>query len=1083
MNSVLRTTWILVLTLFINASCQDGFNDQNILRVQQATNEGQIETNTVYNLHTDANSQISSLSARYQMPDDANSFEFNRERGKNRKVYRIKNPFQNQQDESQMDSNSSQDSDTSASNQYAGVQYSLPPEEFLQQMRAENQYHQQPLSTQASVYSYTATPQPQYLYSTMTATNYDNQQNQNAQEPKSLNYYNPNTNTYQYNNANIYNHADTPASTPAPTYVSTANNQYIGTPANNYVSSSSPMYITNPPNLQPSYVSSPYSNAQTGTVDYSGRNTGNAQNYDNNIYNKKIQVDHYGNSGNAIRYQVNVQNQYQNYPSSTAAPVSSPYSEDSRENWQNNGANYNNGFAVQKPLQDLTPQYSTNPHYRQSNSQEDYKQDSIYDSVNQDSQRYNSVSSNNNNVYYNYIQPHSQVNNAKTHTRETDQQMGQSAAYSHGDYGWKLDRKPMFGSEITTAGYSGYQANNAKSDNEAMSQVSFHMDTSRPYNYNQISKSSSEKLEADEFVRAATKAHENYKQQLEANRISIGQYNNNAFANPEPINPYYSTNDKIRNKYENVNTNNYLASNSQIDYASASPYFARENFIESKPKPQFDHDKAIKNVVPLDMSNVAQNSNVQLKSSIGFDGNEKYSMVSHNKDQVEQNLKQYSRPTSETYYKDKNNVYAFSVKSQPEEYVSLADRLKQLELLGQQGKSTETTLSFGFSGNKRYTDDSPQSNNYLAHSPLSQDSQQGNIQQNMLQRNPSASDIVHLLKLNDMPLRLTQHLNPEALRIPSNNYEQVNIPNPLPVRLNQNLEQHHVDVTSEILNKLLSNKQNSNKQELDIQNSNVVSNIHGFKVANPFNMDLKLVADMLKGKPVIDESQFGSIQNQYNKPLPIKLDLPQIQQLLKNENIGNGLGSYASFPSSYFDIYSNGRYPYQGVKHSRSEEEAENIPIAESSNSHPIGAVVDEILGHENTDITEDDTDTIHIDEDRPLKMYNPNHRTMRERYRHLLGRHLYQKKYPNTLADQPHPVLKPPYRSRGKGPHHLDKSNKRRRINKPKPRFFKTEPLFEANAEIDDSKPAVSTLLKPPPVMEDKVDVVDQEELVEDSA
>ncbi|XP_045484563.1 homeobox protein 2-like [Pieris rapae] len=1073
MYSVLQMIWILVLTLVTNVRCQDGFNDQNMLRVPQVANEGQIEANTGFNnLHNDANSQ-NALSTRYQMPEDSANFEFNREPLKPRKVYRIKNPFQNQEEDAH-DNTNSQDSDTSASNQYAGMQYSLPPEEFLQQMRAENQYQQQQqqLSTQPSVYSYTATPQPQFLYSTMTAANYANQPNQNVQEQKSFNYYNPNVNSFQYNNANTYG-LDASLSTPAPQYLSTSSNQYMSTPANTYISSPSPMYITNPPNLQSSYVSSPYSNTQTGTVDYNTNKvttTGhNTHNYDNNnIYSKKVQLDHYSNSGNAMRYPANVQ--YQSYPSSTTSPVSSPYSEDSRDNWGNAASNYNSG-VLHKSTQDiLASQYSTNPHYRMTNNQDDYKHEANYENVNQDSQRFNTLSTNN--MYYSYIQPHNQVNNLKNPVREVDQQMGQTATYSHGDYGWKLDRKPTYGSEISTAGYSGYQNNNAKSDNEAISQVSFHMDTSKPYNYNQISKSSSEKLEADDFVRAATKAHDNYKHQLELNRISNGQYSNNAYTNTDLINSYYANTERNKNKPDNSNNNAFINGNTQSEYVTASPYYVRENFLENKPKQIFDHEKAIKNIVPIDVSNVVQNSNAQLKSSIGIDSNDKFS----------QNKDQYNRPTSETYYKDKNNVYTFSIKSQPDDYHSLSDRLKQLDLSPQQGKSSDTFLSYNsLPNNKRYVDESMHTNNYGNLNPSNADNLQtsGNIQQNSLQRSQLPSDLAALLKFNDIPLRLTQHLNPDSLRLPGNNFDIENLPNPFPVRLNQNIEQHHVDVASDIISKILAARQNMNKQEPDVQTNNQLSTIHGFKVANPFNIDLKLVSDMLKGKPVLDESQLSSVRDQYSKPVPIKFDLQQIQQLLLKNDNGNSLSSLGIIPSSYFDMYSSNRYPYQGSKYSRSEEEPENIPIAESSNSHLIGAVVEE-MGQDTADTTATDDDVeSNNDDDKTIKPINSHHRMMGERFRltNNLGRHMYQRKFPKTMIDQPYPVLKPPHKSRSKL-HPIDKINRKRRINKPKHlRIFKTEPLFEANTPSEDIPPAVSTLLKPPPVMEDKSDVVDEEQ------
>uniref|UniRef100_A0A2A4JB76 Uncharacterized protein n=2 Tax=Heliothis virescens TaxID=7102 RepID=A0A2A4JB76_HELVI len=261
-------------------------------------------------------------------------------------------------------------------------------------------------------------------------------------------------------------------------------------------------------------------------------------------------------------------------------------------------------------------------------------------------------------------------------------------------------------------------------------------------------------------------------------------------------------------------------------------------------------------------------------------------------------------------------------------------------------------------------------------------------------------------------------------------------------------------------------------------------------------MDLKLVADMLKGKPTVDDSQMMTLRDQYSKPSPLKFDLSQLQFLLKNENAGSlapindGLSALGG---SYLDIYNNGRFPYQGPKYSRSQEEEESIsvPIADASNTHPIGAVMEQDDSASERDVSSeltgqgDDVISSNFDETRTKSRFMPGSRPINERHRHpnllMSGRHTYQRKYPKADVDEPYPLLKPPppHSHMNRGSHmKMEKHSRRRRVNKPKLlRIMKTEPLFEAGAETESLETSVPILLRPPPpVAESKSDTIGTE-------
>ncbi|XP_053608852.1 myb-like protein AA [Plodia interpunctella] len=1123
MKTVKQAIRLLVVIQFIsNYRCQDGFGERDLLRLQQmASNDGQIETITSYStniIQRDPNSQsISSVSVQYHMTDPEKNEEFNRaDRTRTRKVYRIKNPFdhQNQQDDLQETNTAeSQDTGTGASNQYAAMQYSLPPEEFLQQMRAENQFYQQQASTQAPHLSYTATPQPQYQYSTISPNYDDNHQsNQIPQlEPKASvgQNYLTNPNSYQYGGNGIFNFdgvQSTPASVTPHLSTPLPNNQFVGTQSSSYVSSSSPIYISSPPNLQ-HYVSSPLSNIQDVSPDYSNRVSStigsNAINYENEFHQKKMLIDHYDNSAHGVRYPVNMQ-QYQNdYPSSTPNPSSSPYSDQGHDPWQNQRPN-----SVSKSIQELS--YTQYPNYPSDNNNNNNNLRSAeqQDNIGSDNQRIGNVPAANT-LYLNYAQPEFQQENAKGRTRSYDDN-GQNNYYSHGDYGWKLqNKKSLVSTENYPQGsFSRYQFPNQQmalqsSPGTAVSQMNFHMDTSRQQAYEQNSKSSADIIDAQDFARAAAKAQErqHQQQQQQQQQQIYGNYPSN-YNLPSPTpGPNYGNNDKQRNRYnENINSNNYPYNNLQTDLITAPPYYylnSKENTVDTKPKLPFDHDKALKNIVPIDVSNVVGNSEPSIRGIGGQDNNNRYNIANFGKSQLEENLKQYYRSVTDAYYKDKNSIYGFNIKSRPEDVLNSESKQldSNIQIYAKQPQIQESIYNQGNLQDKRYFEGSGSTPTY-ASSPSSIQSS-ANIQQQGLQRpqNVMPNDIANILKLNDVPYRFTSGLSEgDSLRLHNNNNFDTVIPTSLPSRINQNVGSHQLDVS--ILNKLL-NKQaalNLNRPDIDPQASGLISNINGFKVANPFNVDLKLVADMLKGKPAVDDSHLLSLGNQFTKTVPLKLDLSQLQQLLlKNDNNG-GYASIndelSAFSNPYLDFYSPGR-PYQGVKYSRSQEEEESesiIPIADASNNHPIGAVMeqlDEITNEREvtgSDVTaQDDEALLNNYKKRPKNGFITRHR-IGERHRHpnsLPDQRTYPRRYPKSHTAEPYPLLKPPPPQKTReARNNFDKNSKRRRAKPKLMRVLKTEPLYEAGANIDDDEATVPTLLQPPPQIADaKMDKISEDD------
>ncbi|CAH0625385.1 unnamed protein product [Chrysodeixis includens] len=1125
MMTVLQTIRLLVIIQVIQTTrCQDGFGEQDLFRFQQmASNDGQLGSLTGFNnlLQRDPNTQtMSTTNLQFNLDDDTNKNN-NYARSffsRSKKVYRIKNPFQQhvEETEKQPENTEPQDSGAGASNQYASMQYSLPPEDFLQKMRAENQYYQQTqMSTPSPNMGYTATPQPQYQYSTVSQSTYENNNQQNNQiplEPKASHgqTYLSTPSPYQFSTPNNYLDSVQSTPSPIPSFLSTPQNNglFTGTPSSSYVSSASPMYLSSASSLQ-SYVSSPLSVIQTGSPDYSRVTTtigNNAVSYDNNDPNKKMQIDHYDYAGNGVRYPNNIQQQYQNEYQSTTTTTSSPYLDQLRESWQN--AMNSNLNAAAKSMQDTT----FNQYYPSYQNQQDNRFESNSDNANSETHRIGSMAAANN-LFVNYVQPDNQMlNNLKVRTRDLDHESTQDH-YSNGDFGWKLTgKKPLIEYNAYPPRYSPL---NTQSEGHAVSQMNFHMDTSKPYNYDQVSKSATEALDDQEFAKAAAKAHERLKQQQQQQQqhqqqqqqqhqqqqqqqqqfYATSNYGLNNVGNSDinsGANGYYNNNDKQKNKYAD---NPYLY-NAQNDLITASPYFLstpREN-LDNKPKQPFDHDKALKNIVPIDMSNVV-GSESPLKNGANLDNNGRYTPNNYGKDQLDQNVRQYLRPVTDSFYKDKNAIYGYNIKTKSDDYLSL-DNLKQLEsnIYGKQPQTQESNYNQGsYPGSPQSLSYlSQQSNNYQDNTQSQSVQQQGFIRN----QNQISSDIANILKFNDIPYKYTQNLGNDQ-KLHNFNYDQIGIPTPLPLKINQNVGSHQLDVTSNLLSKLLLNKQpsmNINRPEIDSQTGNLLSTINGFKVANPFNVDLKLVAEMLKGKPTVDDSHMLALRDPYNNPsLHNKFDLSQLQFLLKSENTGNiapiNEGLSALGGSSYLDLYNNGRFPYQGVKYSRSQEEEESLPIADASSTHPIGAVVEQDDSGSEREVSEavdltgqgDDVPS-NFEETRPKNHYMSASRTINDRHRHpnLLssGRHSYQRKYPKADVEEPYPLLKPPPPGRGGHSMKMEKHGRRRRVNKPKLlRIIKTEPLFEAGAEPESLETSVPILLRPPPpVAESKSDKVAEE-------
>lgn len=1090
---------ILVAVIFIKKSCcQNGFNNRDMVGYQQmASNEGQIETITSYStniIQKDPSSQsLSSVNVQYHIKDDTNKeVDYNKaNRGRSKKIYRIKNPFLHNLEETNKNEESTDlyDSGTAASNQYAAIRFSLPPDGFLQQLKADNQYNQQQqllLSTLAPNLGYTATPQPQYQLSTVASSNYDSnnyQSNQFQLDPKmsQAHTYFPNSN-YKFGPTNNYG-LDGTQSTPSPvnSYISTPfSSQYFSTSVYPYISSSSPFFVSSPSNLL-SYASTPLASNQANSPDHNNQVTStidsNSPNVGYRYSDKNMHTNRYVNNSADNIKALNMHQQFQNnYPSSSSIPLSTFYSErmrDSGQNILNVGVN-----ALTKSLQELSfSQFQNYPN--NNNNQQEPRSDNNEMNINSETHRMGNVPVANN-VYLNYVQPDSQVlNTLKSQSRDSQQNSNQDI-YSHGHYGWKLnDKKPLSSiNNYSSGNYPKYSGFSSQSDSGPISQVNFHMDTGKNYNPDSHSRVNTENALAQVTMRP----QENFKQQqhfYNNNHASVVASNNQVSQNIDG-NAFYGANEENINKYtDGSNPSIYSFSSALPELITVSPYFyGNYNILDNKSKQSFDHAKALQNIVPIDVSNVAPNTDTQSKSMTVLDNSNRYNT---DKEHLDQNINKYYRTLTDPFYKDKNTLYGFNIQTKPEDFLTV-DFLKSIELNSpntakqQQSYydyiynpntfvSTAHTLSYTPKGSSVYQEN--------IHAPTSFQQQES-----LFPQNQTPSDIAATLKLNNVPHRFTQGQSGDNFGLHNSNYDRGGVS--LLPRLNQNLGSHQLDVTPNSLNTLMLNKQTGgslNRPEFE-----AISTINGYKVANPFNVDLRLVAEMLKGKPDLNENHLLSLKDQLNKLSPLKIDLPQLQLLLRNKNSGN-LEPLSDSLSAYSNPYQYGSrpHPYQGVKYSRSQEEEENIiPIADISNTHPIGAVVEQIDEESENDITTgsdttvlaDGNDDTNFEDDRIKKIISSDD-GIRSKHRHpnvlLSGRHTYQNKY---MMEEPDRLLKPPppqstpYRANQKK---ID-SRRRRRLNKPKVyKILKHEPLYEDETETEPIEPTIPILLRPPPLNAEK--------------
>lgn len=1086
---MLQVRVLVIIQIIDNIRCQ-GFGEGDIFRYFSLGNsEEQAEPVTGYSenvLSNDPNSQALAplnlqqyqVTEDFEQPDEYSRADFAR----TKKLFRIKNPFQQQSDNVlQSDNNNDQQDNTlGASNQYASLQYSLPPDNFIQKMKAENQFYQSQLSTQAPNTGFVATPLPQYQFSTISSSTYDNNNlhpNQMSYDSKISQSQNllSNGNNYQYSTPNPFS-GDNVQSTPSP-YSPTplpSNNQFVGTSSNPYISSSIPLFLSSPQNIQ-SFMSSPYSQTtiQSSSADYNnnrGSSTigSHSEGYDKNDGNQRIQVEYYDNSANGVKYPIQ---QYQNeYQPTTIAPPQSPY---------NTGVN-----ALSKSLQELSLSQIQNLAF--SNNVQDLRNDGSADNVNIDTHRANNFPASN--AYFNYIQrDYSNQNNQKTRTQEGAHESGQTDHSINNDFGWKLGGKKISQNFDINSNDNFKTYHPLQSGGEAISQVSFHMDTGKHYNYDQISKATSENAEAQEFIKAVGKSQERSKHPLPYRGSNFHTYSGN---NQQPQSAALTSQgfqdnvDNQRNNY-NENQNIFPFGHNQPDLVTASPVYpfnARE-INNERTNSLFDHAKALKAIVPIDVSNVVGNSEFQGKNS-GFEASNRLNIFNFNKEQSDQNLKQYNRPISDAYYKDKNAIYGFNIKTKPDDFVEF-DSFKHFDQNTPSFSKQQQNLDLGQNIPINFVSGSP-SFGYNSH----QETQSlSNLQGTHRFQNQVAPDL-GVFKVTDGPYHFTQGTSGDSYKSGNNNLKQNGIPSPLSGRINQNLNTHQLDVSSNPFNKFVAGKSpgisfvNPDSESF----SGALPSINGFKVANPFNVDMKLVSDVLKGRPTVDESHLLPFRDQFNKASPPRLDLSQLQLLLKNENnLATFNDGGSSLSTSYFEPY-NGRFPYQSVKYSRSQEEEENIPITDTANSPYIGAVMDQDDTQNETELTnepsemtieeEESVPLANLDEDKPKKISPP--RIVSDRHRHPNtigpGRHTFQRKYPRT--NNPYPYFKPTPSNKSRSKLSYSKNehpSRKRRLNKPPKtlRILMTEPLYASNSLSEIDATPLPILLRPPPqVAEAKSDV-----------
>ncbi|GBP73961.1 hypothetical protein EVAR_56120_1 [Eumeta japonica] len=1027
-----------------------------------------------------------------------------------RKIFHIKNPFQHQLDQnegSNTDEFSIYDNDTGASDQYAAMQYSLPPEEFLQRMRAERYFQQMTTPIPAE---YTATPQPQHQYSSKSQIQYNPNQMSRV-EQKDLNVVN-NQSPSQYDSPVSYSY-NTQQSTPSSisNYISTVlpDLQYIGTSANSqpYASSAATTYFSSPFNPQ-QYDSYPVSTFQS--FDYNNHLTtpANTLTYNNDESNS-LHIRQYDNSANGARNPFNTQYQNEIAVTTFATPVSSLYTDTARNIWQNTiGANY-----LSKSLHDVNA-ISQYQNQIQNGLQESQ---SVSNDI-LDTRTMNNLASTNN-VDIKFAQPdYSTSYDATSRPRDLEHATAQPELYSHGDYGWKLSEKnPSIDSNTYSAisyGHSNPQTLTFHSNNPinaANFQNNLHNNNFQSSYYSQSTgldhshnfKALRNTLEGKEFAKAALKAHENMKQQ----ETKINKpYNYNLASNHGTNNVQHKTNAQT-NVVSTLYGNNYKQSkytidtpkNEQNDVVTASPFYYsdRREVLDSKGQQPFDHMKALKNIVPIDESNVLENLGIKMSSN---SNNNQYNIQNY---QTELALSDQflNIPLADAYYKNKHSEYGSNIRQKLDDTYS-SERIRSdhpnIILYRQEHENQNHGFDNGLRSDQRTSEILPR-NNYLSQMI---NSYQENLQQPANVNHPLQKGQIQtlngVLRLNDVPYKLTQDLTANAFKLHNSNFDNGFIPQPIPSRINQNVDSHQLDVTKSILNKILSNNRQvslpaNQNNNIDLQTGSSVSAINGFKVANPFNVDLRLVADMLKGKPAVDETRMALLREQFSKPLPLKLDMSTLQQLLLKDDSYNPLKSYV-VPSlangatilrnPSLDIYGHGLNPHQNmIKYSRSQEEEESIvPLAESTNTHPLGVLIEqddmpsrEIPGVK--DLTRQDENG---DQERDTNFENrskltisPNrHNKDYRTHRHpnsLISHPNHQIKFSQSNIEEPYPLLKPPPPvNRGTSARFARNKNerrgRRRRLSNKMYRTKKVKPVLgsDTSVEVDSESPPI--LLKPPP-------------------
>lgn len=332
------------------------------------------------------------------------------------------------------------------------------------------------------------------------------------------------------------------------------------------------------------------------------------------------------------------------------------------------------------------------------------------------------------------------------------------------------------------------------------------------------------------------------------------------------------------------------------------------------------------------------------------------------------------------------------------------------------------------------------------------------------------------------------------------------------VRINQNLGSHHLEPmssSSEDNFRIVNNNQRQSNEDVIYENQNEIdpntggklTTIRGIRVANPYNIDLKIISDMLKGKATIDESRLEPLREQLSRMTPMKLDTSALQEQMMNvdmpdhdipENIKNRqyvnydpLGppppvKYGERNSKNFNVeYSDSPRPFQNnfeqkYQHTVPMIASEQLQNSVQSvlNSHQIGAVIDQQLGIKSRSRNQDDIivaedyspDDLDIND-------NPYAREERlglaaDEHPNSLASEDEKNKHPKPEVEEPYPLLKPPR------PPASSQRSTRKEKRPHRSRFHRTlrhkhsRPSKSQVEEVDyDTGYGIQTELRPPPV------------------